>query len=293
MWRPRWIVSHVLVLTLIVAMVNLGLWQLRRLDAKKTENARITANTGQAPLDLASFDARLRDGAVGKLQFTPVEVRGTYDTEHEVAVRNRTFDGAPGRWIATPLRPAGGGTAVLVVRGWAPLAVDDTRPPIDGVEPPAGEVVVRGWVQPTQTRGWLGPTDPATGRLGEVARVDLARIAEQTPGGLEPYWIQLDAQQPPTSGQITAVPLPALDEGPHFSYAVQWGIFTLIAAGGYPMVLRRAARQEAADQAADAAAGGDGGDGGGGGDGGDGDGDAEPVDPVGDPAAAGTVAGSV
>jgi len=247
MWRPRWILSHVLVLTLIVAMINLGLWQLRRLHDKREENARITANTGRAPVDLSEFDARLDGGPVGKLQFTPVEVRGTYDTAHEVAIRNRTYDGAPGRWIATPLRPVGGGTPVLVVRGWAPLAIDDTHPPISGVEPPTGEVVVRGWVQPPQTRGWLGPTDPATGDLGEVARVDIPRIARQTPGGLEPYWIQLDTQQPRTTGEITAVPLPALDEGPHLSYAAQWGIFTLIAMGGYPLVLRRAARQEAAD----------------------------------------------
>jgi hypothetical protein len=37
-----------------------------------------------------------------------------------------------------------------------------------------------------------------------------------------------------------------LDEGPHLSYAVQWFIFSIIAIVGYPMILRRTARNEAA-----------------------------------------------
>ena len=36
--RPKWLLSHVLILLLIVVMINLGFWQLRRLDEKKTYN---------------------------------------------------------------------------------------------------------------------------------------------------------------------------------------------------------------------------------------------------------------
>ena len=49
-------------------------------------------------------------------------------------------------------------------------------------------------------------------------------------------------QAPPTDGVIKPYPLPERSEGPHFAYAVQWGVFTLIAIGGYPLVIRRVAR---------------------------------------------------
>ncbi len=43
-------------------------------------------------------------------------------------------------------------------------------------------------------------------------------------------------------GEPELLPEPVLDEGPHFSYAVQWFIFSTIALVGYPLVLRRSAR---------------------------------------------------
>jgi cytochrome oxidase assembly protein ShyY1 len=45
----------------------------------------------------------------------------------------------------------------------------------------------------------------------------------------------------------TVLDLPELDEGPHFSYAVQWFIFSTIAIVGYPLILRRNAREKARD----------------------------------------------
>ncbi|MET0909986.1 MAG: SURF1 family cytochrome oxidase biogenesis protein, partial [Ilumatobacteraceae bacterium] len=50
LWRPAWIVSHILILALIVSMIMLGLWQLRRLDEKQDRNRQIEANTAAEPL---------------------------------------------------------------------------------------------------------------------------------------------------------------------------------------------------------------------------------------------------
>jgi cytochrome oxidase assembly protein ShyY1 len=44
------------------------------------------------------------------------------------------------------------------------------------------------------------------------------------------------------SGLPRRIPPPALDEGPHFSYAVQWFTFTAIGLIGWPLLLRKAAR---------------------------------------------------
>jgi surfeit locus 1 family protein len=199
------------------------------------------------PVAPATFDAELSGSSIDAVQYRRVEVTGTYDTAGEVAVRGRTLNGAPGRWVATPIRPTGGGTPILVMRGFIPQAVTDTTAPFAGAEPPAGEVTVVGWALPTQTKGTFGSTDAASGRLDELSRVDVARVAQQY-GPLEPYWLQLSAQRPESPAKLLSpVPLPDPDNGPHLGYAVQWAIFTLIAIAGYPLVLRKVARQRLID----------------------------------------------
>src|SRR4051794_15511262 len=178
MLRPKWILSHVLVLALIVTMINLSMWQVRRLDQKKDTNRQIVHNTKLAPPDLSEASAAADKGGAGELQFRRVTATGTYDTRAEVAIRGHTLGGAPGRWVATPLRTQAG-PAVLVVRGFIPEAVADTDPPIDGVEPPAGSVDVLGYLMPTQTKGYFGSTDAPTGTLHELSRVDVQRFAKQ------------------------------------------------------------------------------------------------------------------
>ena len=48
--RPSWIISHIIVLALLVSTVNLGFWQLRRLEERKSNNAQI--------IDYANSDFR-------------------------------------------------------------------------------------------------------------------------------------------------------------------------------------------------------------------------------------------
>jgi len=241
--RPKWILSHVLVILLVVVMVNLGFWQLRRLHERRAHNAAVRANEAQP---VAPVDALLHPGqptSVGRdLAFRRVTARGTYDTANEIIIGARSLDGEPGVWVVTPLRLADG-SAVIVLRGFLPSQGTLERVPADA-EPPAEQVTVSGLVQQTQTRGLFGPTDPAQGRLTTMARVDVERMAQQLPYPVAPAYVRLQTQDPPQPGpQPRIVPEPALDEGPHFSYAVQWFTFSTIAVAGYPLILHRRARQ--------------------------------------------------
>lgn len=251
LWRPAWVLSHLLVLALVVAMVNLGLWQLRRLDEKRDRNAQIEENSALDPLGLGEAAALVGTDGAAALRDRQVALAGSWDPGGEVAIRSRTLDGAPGRWVATPFRPGGGGPAVLVVRGWIPQSIDDTQPPFEEVAPAAGPVTILGSLQPTQERGNFGSVDPDEGVLGELSRVDVDRFGAQYPLPVVPFWLQLVEQSPPAAEPPTILPPPDLDEGPHLSYAVQWGIFTLIALVGYPLVLRRVARQRSAGRTGD------------------------------------------
>lgn len=235
-----WIVSHLFVLAMVVLMVNLGLWQLRRLDERRTGNAEVAAAMSQAPSDIAAhLDARGPPP-----EYTAVAAAGIYRSDAEVRIGNRSSGGQPGFWLATPLE-LGDGRAVAVVRGWVPRrslsGLDDRSP-----APPEGEVIVAGLAFDSVDGGRTAETAP--GERPEISRMDLARFEEASGVDVEDTWIRLRAQAPPQpEGLPVPVPDPDLGEGPHLSYAFQWFFFSAGAVVVYALILRRAAagRQEA------------------------------------------------
>lgn len=247
LYHPRWIIVHVLIITLVVTMINLMFWQFRRYHEREALNEKLVQGSRARPIPLDEAIADVRSEGANKLQYRTVEFTGTFVPSAEVTVANRTFNSAPGRWVATPLRPVGGGPAVLVVRGWIPEAIAGTTPPIAGVVPPAGPVAVTGYLDLTQTKGYFGAADPPTGTLHSFQRVDVARFAKQFGPMVQGVFVQLTTQSPPTkSTQIQPVPPPDPDAGPFESYAYQWLLFSIVATVGYPLALRRRARSKGA-----------------------------------------------
>ncbi len=240
--RPKWIVSHVFVLALVAAMMFACVWQLSRLQEKKDRNAKVAARTSEPVVAVESLTKPGAFDATGPLEFRRVTASGTYVATQEVLVRSRSRDGAPGSWILTPLELSDG-TAVTVNRGWIPNSGQLESVPAQ-YRAPSGNVTVTGLVRQTETRGSFGPRDPKTGTLQNLARADVARLDQQVPQDLLPVYVQVLEQVPQQTDAYPAeVPIPALDEGPHLSYAIQWGIFTTVALVGYPLILRRRARE--------------------------------------------------
>ena len=239
--RPWWVVSHLLVLALIVVMINLGSWQVRRLEERRDLNALQAERTAAAVVATDVLAADIAGGGVESAEYRVVEAVGEYRIVDEVAVRGRSLNGAPGVWLLTPLVPAEG-PALVVNRGWVPQSSSDpaARPP---APVPDAEVTVRGWVRLSEQRAGLGVADPAEGRLASLARPDIARYAAQLDYPVHPYYLQLNSQDPPPGDFPVMVALPAPGDGPHLGYAVQWFIFTAIAVVGYPLVLRHVSRR--------------------------------------------------
>ena len=239
--RPWWVVSHVLVLALLVVMVNLGFWQLRRLEERRDLNALQAERTAVAVVPVDVLASEIASGGLDGAEYRVVEAMGHYLVSDEVAVRNRTLSGFPGVWLLTPLVPADG-PALVVNRGWVPQSSSDpsARPPSAA---PAGEVVVRGVVRLSEQRVGLGVADPADGRLATLARPDIERYAAQLDYPVHPFYLQLNSQDPPPGDYPLMVALPTPTDGPHLGYAVQWFIFSAIAVIGYPLVLRHVSRR--------------------------------------------------
>ena len=101
---PRWLLSHLLVVLLIVTMVNLGFWQLRRLDERRDRNELIESREDRPAVPVEDLVTAGSSGDdVAAARFRKVTATGTYDDDATVVVRNRTQDGVAGAWRLTPL----------------------------------------------------------------------------------------------------------------------------------------------------------------------------------------------
>jgi surfeit locus 1 family protein len=232
--RRLWLT--LLVVCGVALCARLGLWQWDRHQQRAAENARIAAGLSRPPVAL---DAEADPQA---LDYRPVEVRGVFDPSHEVLLRNRSLNGATGYHLITPLRLADG-RAVLVDRGWVPLAADDPEQRAAFV-PPGGVVTVTGVARRAQVYQG-GAEDPPLGpgrpRLDAWFRVDVARIQEQVPYPLLPVFVQ----QQPAPGAPRSLPQPVavedLGPGSHLGYTFQWFSFGVVLLVGYFALMRRQA----------------------------------------------------
>jgi surfeit locus 1 family protein len=232
------VAAHVVVVALAILFINLGFWQLSRMEERRLENAVGESRFAEEPQGLTALLEAAGDDTES-LEFRRSTVTGEYQPADEVLVRSQVYQAVSGFHVITPLLGEDG-TAVLVNRGWVPLDADEV--PVIAASPPEGEVTVTGWIRPAQTRGALGPTDPEEGRLVTMNRVDIERIQQQVPYPLEPVYLSA------LEGAEGELPMPASgptfeDEGPHLGYAIQWFSFALIGVVGYFFLLRRAARR--------------------------------------------------
>ncbi len=213
--------------------VRLGFWQLERLRERRAYNAPIEARAALEPVALGDLPRDPREAV-----HRSVRVSGEYDYDREIVLTLRSRQGSPGVNLLTPLRIAGGDTAILVNRGWiyAPEGVSaDTRPwrepdPVDAA----------GYVRLLE----IGDTTGArsAGRPDGIRRPNLATVAAMLPYPVAAFYVVLTAPGSDPERAPPRVPPPALDEGSHRSYAVQWFTFAIIALGGTAiLVLRRRA----------------------------------------------------
>jgi surfeit locus 1 family protein len=242
--RPRWVVAHFLAALLVATCVVAGLWQWSRHLEVSRRNDRIEARQEAPPLDEAALRAGPGPGGADPVWHL-ANLGGRYDVDGQVTIANRSMDGAPGCHVVTPL-VLDGGDAILVNRGFLPLA-DCEEDGARAVAPPAtSAVAVTGMVRASQQKGFFGASDPEDGTLLVLHRVDVPRIAQQYDRDLLDVYLELRSQTPDPPRPPLLLPPPELGAGPHLGYTGQWLLFAIVGLVGYPLVLRRQARTGAA-----------------------------------------------
>jgi len=234
---PSWIASHVLIAALLVATINLGFWQLRRLDVRQAHNAVVAARADVNPVPLAAALASLAAGATpDDLRHVRVVLEGTWDSDAEVVLANRSMDGGPGVHVVALLRTNAIHPGVVVNRGFVARAryLDGDRSVWGPAAEPGALAVFEG------TLDVFRPGE--RGHEAEVDRLDHAALVARWGTALAPMWVRATD---PTGVGDWPVPAPVADlgEGSHLSYAVQWFVFSVIGMVGYPLVLLRLVRR--------------------------------------------------
>lgn len=240
----RWVALAVFVAILGAVFVRLGEWQIHRLEQRRQANARITS---YQQLPVRPWDQVFTAPITDAQQWQRVEVTGSYDAAHLLAVRYRNVNEAAGLEVITPLTTADGRT-VLIDRGFLPRpknTPDATMP-----APPAGTVTVIGYVRRSEN----GKPNAITPVENTVRLINAPAIGAWLGRDLPDGYIQMISSTPADAAELQMVPPPVLDEGPHLSYAVQWFIFTAIAAGGAVILVRGDLRDRRKKQAREARA---------------------------------------
>ncbi len=243
----RWALLAAFVVAIGVTFVNLGQWQLDRLDQRRDRNELVVEHESMPVQEFADVFGRPVQEAD---QWLRVRVTGSYDAAHQLQVRYRSFDGTTGWEIVTPLTTPDGQT-VLVNRGYRERPAREDFPKVLP-EPPSGEVTVVGYVR----RNEQGSDVAMTPTEGTVRLINSAALSAWLGRPLVDGYLGLIESDPAQSGDFRPVTPPPLTEGPHLSYALQWFAFAAIAGFGFFVLIRndirdgRRAKARAAREAA-------------------------------------------
>ncbi len=215
---------------------SLGFWQIDRLRQRQALNSVLAARLS-APLVAADSVG----GVAEELRFRRARLSGRADYDRELVVAQRSRNGSPGIWLATPVISPGSDSATIVIRGWVyspdGSSVDRSR----WREGPG--LTVDGWLD---TLGTSGSSDSMVGRPGTVRRLDQQRIAAQLGRPVRRMYLMAARGDAEQRADVPArFTLPEPDEGPHLGYAFQWFSFAAIAlvGGGIIVVNDRRARR--------------------------------------------------
>ncbi|MFN3254115.1 MAG: SURF1 family protein [Ilumatobacter sp.] len=268
--RPIWLLFHLVVVGAIVAMINLGIWQLDRLDERRAFNSEVIERSERAPLPIGDVLDDLERGELTPetAEWLPVSLVGTFLADQVVefnqSQRGRAGDNVlAGLVLAADTETAPetdtesapdtetSATTVIVNRGFVPLGFEVSPPPTT-------PVAVVGLVRASENRSLGQLTDEVDGPLTEIRRVDLPLLAQQFPGEVAPVYVQLVRSEPAVgAGDPEPIARPELTSGPHLSYAIQWFVFALCVAIGWLLAVRRSisTRRRAADTSTDTSTG--------------------------------------
>ena len=222
-----------LMLLVSAICVGLGLWQGRRLAARRAANQVALSARALPEVDLNEIV--INQALPGRR----VRARGTFDHTNSFVLRGRVEREVPGVQVVVPLKLEGQSEAVLVNRGFVP-AHDAARPDTSAIDRTA-EVSLQGLAVSIPSSSDSGAPLTYAGAT-TWRRLDLAGVKARLPYPVLDVYLHETEPEPRAEGASrwpTPAELPPLDDGPHLSYMIQWFGIAAAALGFGVAALRR------------------------------------------------------
>lgn len=215
----NWLIAVCVALT-VALLINLGFWQLGRLDEKRVLRADMQQRLEATPLALEQIEPRvlsMSEEEANRLENLRVTSSGRYWNEASFVVAFQFFQGAPGFELITPFEIAQSGETVLVSRGWvAPGPGADGMPfvvPIEGEQQLTGQLhVPMPSMGVTQVEGEAWPL--------RFRRLDIERATQVLERELLPWVVRLGPNEPGVFARHW--PAVTVNTRTHIQYALQW-----------------------------------------------------------------------
>jgi len=227
---PRRTIGFIVFAILVsLGCLRLGFWQLARLGERRAFNATIEGRMSKprvAPADVT--------GDPSAEQYRGVRVVGRFDYDNELSIAGRPRHGSPGVYLLTPVKQATSDTAILLIRGWV-YAPDSKSVQLDRWHE-GDSVAVDGFIE-DYVPAKAPVTVPNAPRSVRVADYDSLRV--RLPYPIARFIVAQTSDSAERADYPARLSLPALDDGPHRGYALQWFVFALIAWIGIGAVVRK------------------------------------------------------
>ncbi len=202
---------------LLPVLLALGTWQLDRSQQKRALLELQQQALGSETLPLAS----VMENNAETLRYRQVEVAGHYDVAHQFLLDNQISEGKAGYFVLTPFILTGDSQAVLVNRGWIPVAQNRSilpdlqinqanamisgrinNFPSVGIKLAGAEIPTAGWPALVQ----VVDSDVLAKKLGYSLFQFQLELAKELPDGFKRDWHTSTIMQPEQ----------------HTAYAFQW-----------------------------------------------------------------------
>lgn len=221
------VASSLLTLLLLPLFVQLGFWQLFRMQQKIDIQQELTLRMAETPL---KFDQRLKDLREDTLQtikYRRLSVIGQFLNQHSILLDNQTLNGKVGYLVITPFKPADTSDIIILVnRGFIPAG------PTRLIPPPikeANELNLLGTLTPAK-HGVLSkqaPLEQPTVWPIQIQKIEYAELSKLFNKNVLPFILELQKNHP---DNFQVVPLNFnLQANRHLGYAVQWFTIAFVA----------------------------------------------------------------
>ncbi len=242
--KPRWLGLIGVVVLVVIALVQLGRWQLGVAQDKALAE-QLAAAKGLQSVEIGTVLQPHRPFP-GALSARPVTATGQYAAAEQVLIPDRRLHDQRGYWVVTALHTQAG-PILPVLRGFVTSA--DAVPAA-----PPGTVTITGGLAPGESQ-LSGDPLPA----GQLRSLDLATLVNMWPGDLYNAFVFLENEVPGPGPEaaaagslngLTHVPTPTAAPGLNWrnaAYAAQWWVFAAFAFWLWWRMVRDAHRARVAE----------------------------------------------